>query len=286
MSVETREFLTTLFRPGELVCHAPDTYWTGAEPLEQVLEQEPLEFIGVNPLVQGPRSTDNVASLRNFIFEFDSIPLEEQLAVLQSRGVPYSTLTFSGGKSLHAVIALDEPVKDVAAYKLLHKTIRYVLWQTDASTSNPDRLIRLAGARRFDKDAEQELLDCRGQVTQEQLYKWVRKFQKHIVACEEREQQRLAERLERRSQSSDDGLGIEAVSPYYRAFLSGDVELKPGQSRHHTLLCAAYDYFTCGVDFDRCLQDVSAAADLWGVTSQAGREGEALKVVEYVYLGK
>lgn len=252
--------------------------------MEQVLEEEPLELIGINPLAKRPRSTANVSEFRNLVFEFDGISLPEQAELIKSRGVPFSTLVFSGGKSLHATIALTECLGSVETYKQVHKLIRYVLWQSDPTSCNPDRLCRMAGAKRFDKGGVvQELIDCRERVEKTTLFRWLGRFEKHIAQCEQREKDRLQRKLERREELG--GEGIEAVSPFYKAFLSGDVDPKHVQSRHDALLKAAYDYFTCGVDYDKCLEDVSHGADLCGITMEPGRQDEAVKIVNYVYMG-
>ena len=57
-------------------------------------------FIAVNgcksPEVN--KNSDNVRVLRNFLIEFDKMPLEEQRGYMDRLGIPYSAVVFSGSK--------------------------------------------------------------------------------------------------------------------------------------------------------------------------------------------
>lgn len=56
-----------------------------------------------------PRRADlNVSCFRNFLFEMDSIPLDDQLTILNSVDIPFTSLVYSGGKSIHAILCIND----------------------------------------------------------------------------------------------------------------------------------------------------------------------------------
>ena len=58
-----------------------------------------------------PRRADmNVESFRNFIFEIDSMPLDDQIRLLVEVDLPFAGLVYSGGKSVHALISLEQSI--------------------------------------------------------------------------------------------------------------------------------------------------------------------------------
>jgi hypothetical protein len=57
---------------------------------------------------RSPRASINVTAFRNFLFEIDSLPLEEQKSLLEflNTKVPITQVTFSGSSSYHAIISV------------------------------------------------------------------------------------------------------------------------------------------------------------------------------------
>lgn len=115
-----------------------------------------------DPLV--PRRSDiNVTKFRNFLFEMDSINLEDQMKLLKECEISWGTITFSGSKSLHAILSLQDPLnldpheknsvqeykdtwKKIAAY-LNSKAFELGICKKnqlviDASCKNPSRFTR------------------------------------------------------------------------------------------------------------------------------------------------
>lgn len=109
-----------------------------------------------------PRFSLNVTKFRNFIFESDILSPDEQLIewLKLAELIPIKHLTFSGGKSYHAIIScLDElpfephTIAGVQAYKQTWKGLKSFLefnskLSLDASTKDPSRLTRIPGAFR------------------------------------------------------------------------------------------------------------------------------------------
>jgi len=129
-------------------------------------------FFIVNPLSGTPqetgsfRSDANVSSFRYIVVESDTLPLDKQVSLLNGLKLPVVSMTFSGRKSIHALLdasALNggTPVKNHSEWQHVVKENLFgqiVPLGFDPQTSNPARLSRLPGIWRQDKDQFQKLL--------------------------------------------------------------------------------------------------------------------------------
>lgn len=293
MSSDRERFLRTLFRPDEFVSVGAAATETRVYTLEQAIELQGTNLVSANPLdgyidhapvksyhlASRPRRADaNVTSYRNFVFEFDGATLDEQARILTSREVPYATLTYSGGKSLHAIVALSEPVTDELTYRALFNTIRDILWMTDPSCVNPSRFTRIGGATR-DSGVEQELIDVRRDVSLFELKRWIQRFEKHLTKVQER---RLEQHGQRQAQAAElqasGAAGVALLSESEQRFLAGNWDGKG--SRHTRLVAITYRLAEYGVSQEEAEQLVMQAHVLLGIDRD---EGEAINIVEYVY---
>lgn len=147
-------------------------------------ETASAEFFCINPLAarvdyvkqpdgaikafygKGRRADLNVTKFQTFLFEMDNTPLELQMQYIKSCGFPWATITYSGGKSYHALLSLTEPLntkphtqEGIEAYKRTWKQLAHVLAARigqpvkilDSSTQNPSRLSRMPESMRGDK---------------------------------------------------------------------------------------------------------------------------------------
>lgn len=132
------------------------------------------EFVSLNPL-NGTRSTANVAIFRNILIELDKGSVDSQLAYIAKIGLPHSTLTFSGGKSIHCIISLETPAKDLEEYRRLVELIytAYDKTKLDGSCKDPSRFTRLAGGFRKDKEAVQTSLYVGKRISDDVLHSWL-----------------------------------------------------------------------------------------------------------------
>lgn len=154
---EAIEFFAKLFNPGEQVWVTNDLGYTTAVSQAQALQRhvgcdsEKGSYIAVNPASQAgvPRGSSHVGQMRNFLIEFDDLPIKEQRPFFESKGVPYSASVFSGGKSHHFVVSLTEPVATVHEYKALFRRM-HVLFEekNDPATKDPGRWMRFPNAVR------------------------------------------------------------------------------------------------------------------------------------------
>lgn len=109
-----REFFDLLFRKGEGICYGQKKE---TEVRVDVDKYEP--YFSINPLHPtadyenkgswgGRRCDMNVTAFRNFLFEMDGVELEVQKKILEECGIEFSTIVYSGGKSYHAILSLEQ----------------------------------------------------------------------------------------------------------------------------------------------------------------------------------
>lgn len=197
-----REFFNVLFDKGEGICTG-DAFAT--EVLKYAKEGE---FFCVNPLdlykdhgafldeekydEYKPRRADfNVTTFRNFIFEMDSMPLEDQLKIFRNSEIPFTAITYSGSKSYHAILSVDPWACDqphtldgIDHYKLVWRRLTAKLDREavqmgykypdgkgsfiDASCKNPSRLTRYPEVFR-DNGNKQELVQLTERMDREEF---------------------------------------------------------------------------------------------------------------------
>lgn len=158
-------FWKTLFDEGEEICLTNTVYGTDTSEFHTDYEQ----FFCINPL-NGPRRDSNVSSFRNILLEFDHGSPADQLSTLTD--TPHSTLVWSGGKSHHAIISLEEPCEDRAAYDVLVRRIYEKLPTADKSVKNPSRLSRTPNATRNNGNV-QYLIHVKDRISRETLETWL-----------------------------------------------------------------------------------------------------------------
>lgn len=170
------KFWNTLFDDGEWVNIVKDVKGTHVIPISWLKEDrnerasKPHNFFCINPLTQFGRKDTNVTCFRNILIEFDTIPAHEQWNLRYT--IPYSTLVWSGNKSYHFIISLEEPCKDMKEYKELVKRIYDKLPGCDRSTANPSRLSRTPDAVR-DTGHKQTLMNVKYRITRSRLEDWL-----------------------------------------------------------------------------------------------------------------
>lgn len=168
-----RELLNILFDETDLICSG-DLYANSVSKLDKVVSSE---FFCINALssvdhdykkgekrsYMTPRRADvNVACFRNFMFEMDSLPLDDQQLILHNCEVPWTSIVYSGGKSYHAILSLEDPlggvhtVEGMLQYKHVWRKIEALVNKyaydngykgqiIDPSSKNPSRFSRYPG---------------------------------------------------------------------------------------------------------------------------------------------
>lgn len=110
-------------------------------------------WVRVNPLDGQGVKDANVTDYRYVLIESDSLPVERQNALIRELELPVVTLTYTGGKSLHAVVRVG--AKDRDEYR---KRVAYIFdvcrkngLDIDKACRNPSRLSRLPGFERGER---------------------------------------------------------------------------------------------------------------------------------------
>ena len=190
-----------MFRPGETVCVSHNQYSYHSIPLGNALDglatlvptsdsatkrkltlEQSIEkidtgqliFCSLNP-IKGYREDINCTAYRNFLIEVDYGPLKEQLAYIKNIGLPYSAVVFSGNKSLHFLVSLDQDLPSEDVYRLFSEWTLNVVSLADSKTKNPSRMIRIPGAYREPKK-KQILVELKGKTKLDSLVTWLNKY--------------------------------------------------------------------------------------------------------------
>lgn len=104
-------------------------------------------FACINPLDGEGREDKNVTDFRYALVESDMLTPEKQLALIHELKLPCAAVTWSGGKSVHAVVHID--AKDKAEYRervaKLYEHLNKNGFLTDEQNKNPSRLTRCPG---------------------------------------------------------------------------------------------------------------------------------------------
>lgn len=160
-----------LFEPGEGICFTDTVYGTHVTPCFEVPYEPVYQFFSINPLML-TRKDANVSAYRNILVEFDEGTIGEQELLITQSKCPFTTLTFSGSKSLHMIISLETPCKTRAEYDALVNRIYTKFPSCDTSARNPSRLSRVPNVKR-DNNVLQALLAKRGRVPLDALEAWL-----------------------------------------------------------------------------------------------------------------
>jgi hypothetical protein len=179
-------FLSTLFNLTEGICVGSTGRETAVQSVANLGNPEAYNFFCINPLLitidknpteswhspyVGRRADCNVTEYRNFLLEIDTLPLDEQKAVLLD--CPISTLVYSGGKSMHAIISLETPLTSKQEYKNVFARIAKKVPQIDIANSNPSRFSRMANSYRTSNNVLQVLYVCGKRISKETFEAWL-----------------------------------------------------------------------------------------------------------------
>ena len=183
-------YYSALFENNEAVCFAWKTNDWAITSLSKYNEQR-SPWISVNPIYADrdndpessllpfaksslPRRADcNVSAYRTILIEADTGSMKDQWAAIRDCGLPFTTSTFSGGKSIHFVISLSDPCSSRTQYDELFYVIQKAIpMKIDPACKNPSRLTRNPGVLNPKHKREQKLIEVRERVSQSDLKLW------------------------------------------------------------------------------------------------------------------
>ena len=111
-------------------------------------------WIRLNPLDGQGVEDKNVVAYRYALVESDEGTLEEQYAIIKALKLPTAAIVYSGKKSVHAVVHIDAPNRDVFRSRVdtLFEVCQYNGLVVDEKNKNPSRLSRMPGVKRGNQD--------------------------------------------------------------------------------------------------------------------------------------
>ncbi|NLL97387.1 MAG: AAA family ATPase, partial [Clostridiaceae bacterium] len=172
-------YLETLFKPDELVGYVTNDVWQDTEgkwmpskgvwdrTAKQLIDEidthpddlgavigdwkpECGAWIRFNPLDGTGVKNENVTRFAYALVESDDMSISEQEAIYRKLELPIATLTYSGGKSLHAIVRID--AEDYDEYRkrvaFLYDFLEKNGLKVDKQNRNPSRLSRMPGVTR------------------------------------------------------------------------------------------------------------------------------------------
>lgn len=123
----------------------------------------------------------NLSSMRNFLIEWDNIPLDEQTSLIDKLKIPYATVTFSGSKSFHVIISLTINLKDIINYKTIAHGIYDAIVEAcnippdKSSLEDPAKYSRMPNNYRHKgKKVLQELVKIGKRTSPDELQQWLK----------------------------------------------------------------------------------------------------------------
>lgn len=186
-----QDVLKTLFNPEETMCvshhklayHSisQEEFYSGKITLKSPKDYEvnvkssDICLLAINP-INGWRKDEDVTAYRSFLIELDDIPLPDQIKYIEEMKMPYSLAVFSGGKSIHYVITLDEDIPTYNIWKDVNRWITNILTQADQQNQSPSRSMRFPGAIRKPTGIKQILLRNNGRISRVDLTMWLNNF--------------------------------------------------------------------------------------------------------------
>lgn len=190
MHLDSKKLLNLMFNPGESVCVSPNKWGYHSVALElalsdkialvspnayptQEVSTDKLLLCALNP-INGFRRDENSIAFRNYLIELDVGTENEQLEYVKSYEIPYSACVFSGSKSLHFLVSLDQDLPNEKTYRYLAEWFLNILTLADQNCKNPSRSIRLPGAER-EPGKFQILREFRGKVSLKEFVGWLSK---------------------------------------------------------------------------------------------------------------
>lgn len=188
--MDSKTFYELLFDQDDWVCYTPDVYGTAVYRRDNQYRDE-TNYFSVNPIDPNkdheptkeyhnenrPRRADcNVVKFRNILLEMDHCSIPEQKKIMSDYGIPWTTAVYSGGKSIHFIISLVDPLPRDQWRKLVDRIHKLIGNQLDSACRNPSRLSRCPNVFREDKGQMQLLLKTKERVPFKALDDLLNKF--------------------------------------------------------------------------------------------------------------
>jgi len=199
MRDERLRFIEALFDDGDQVAFGIDDRdaYKAVDPIPFFLDTNANKFC-INP-IKHRRIGENVTHVNSILIECDdqSLSREQQIERFEESGLPYTTMMWSGTKSIHCIIRFNDPIwhedfdMKKQLYKNWHAAIREVMIKygikADESTDKLPQLSRVPGSTRIGTGTLQELITIRTRVDQAEVLAWLNKHEVNVEQPVKRE---------------------------------------------------------------------------------------------------
>lgn len=239
------------------------------------------QFFVLNPLktLWGRARKEDIQLYRNILLEFDTIPLKRQEDIVQSTNLPFSTQTFSGGKSYHYIISLEDPVS-LEEYREIVGILHNMYYLADKSCRNPNRLTRTPGAKRLDKNgAVQELVKATARVPNATLDKFLKEDNYQYYSAYKIAKDLKKQKQERIAEAAQDKKGLELLEVIYPNWKQVVENGLSAGIRHERAVGLAIAMFTAGLPEDWIIYQIT---HFLLVSGKQTAYAEALSIVAWV----
>lgn len=179
-----------LFNDGESVCVSPNKYAYHSVTQDELSKEsillisnnesrnpesvrfEDINLISINP-ISGYKNDSHCTAFRSFLIEADHMSLEDQRHYFEKElDLKFSSCVYSGEKSYHYIITLDEDLPNVGYYRFYAQWILNICSQADQNTKNPSRSTRFPDNIR-NGGKKQDVIHIGSRITQEALFRWL-----------------------------------------------------------------------------------------------------------------
>lgn len=246
------DFLDLFFYPGEKVLLGLSQRETRFIQDLEVMKNLPaigeMERVSLNPVVTDCID-NNVTAFRNIMIESDVIPLHLISGHLKKFKVPYSAAVYSGNKSIHFYVCLEESLKDINLYRFVCEWIFNILGAKqkfnneqliDSKNKSPSRKARLGGGLNRTTNVRQTWQKMRDKIPNRELQEWLLKFPEHQPKVVEKE-------FERRSTTPNPHM----LKPWTHMLMSDGIWQG---KRNASFYEAAWDFAQCGFDYKQTVE--------------------------------
>jgi len=254
-----QSLLNLLFNPGETICVSNNEFGFQSVPLKDALngkvtlispnENSPLRkvdsskltMVAINP-INGWRRDEYVTAFRSYLVEIDVGTIKEQLGTIEHFKMPFSAQIFSGNKSVHTVITLDQDLPDEKTYRAIGNWIFNIISMCDQDCKNPSRSTRIPGAYR-EPGKKQRLIKLNRRITLKELMDWLKQYEHLRPKAREK-------KVVPKGQAD-----FSRLSPWCRVMLTKGIDFKNGRS--NTWYAIAYDLALAGFTEDGIIEILS-----------------------------
>lgn len=178
---QRRKFLNLLFDQDDKIAWGMGKRFVRArDPYPEFLHTDE-NMMCINPCTY--RRFDKITNVYSLLFEVDKdmTPKQQVRAFLESK-IPFTTMTFSGNKSIHVIVRFANPISyenhDDSWQKIWWTAIAKALSKhgiiADEATKAVGQISRLPGSLNEKTNKEQKLLLLRDRVTHEEMLQWLK----------------------------------------------------------------------------------------------------------------